>query len=34
VDPSPLGGFRIRLAVIALAVFILSFTMVPVHGVE
>jgi len=34
VDPSPLGGFRIRLAVIALAVFVLSFTMVPVHGVE
>jgi membrane-associated protease RseP (regulator of RpoE activity) len=34
VDPSPLGGFRVRLAVIALAVFILSFTLVPVHGVQ
>jgi len=34
VDPNPLGGFRVRLAVIALAVFILSFTMAPVHAVQ
>ena len=34
VDPNPLGGFRVRLAVIALAVFILSFTIAPVHAVQ
>ena len=33
VDPNPLGSFRARLAVIALAVFILSFTIAPVHAV-
>ena len=33
VDPNPLGGFRARLAVTALAVFILSFTVAPVHTV-
>jgi len=30
VDPNPLGRFRIRLAVTALAILILSFTMAPV----
>ena len=33
VDPNPLGSFRTRLAVVALAVFILSFTAAPVHAV-
>ena len=33
VDPNPLGGFRVRLAVTALALFILSFTVTPVHTV-
>ena len=33
VDPNPLGSFRNRLAVAALAVFILSFTVAPVHAV-
>jgi len=33
VDPNPLGRFRNRLAVAALAVFILSFTAAPVHAV-
>ena len=32
-DPNPLGRFRVRLAVGALAMFILSFTMAPVHTV-
>jgi len=31
VDPNPLGGFRARLAVAALAIFILSFTAAPVR---
>jgi membrane-associated protease RseP (regulator of RpoE activity) len=33
VDPNPLGRFRKRLAIVALAVFILSFTAAPVHAV-
>jgi membrane-associated protease RseP (regulator of RpoE activity) len=33
VDPNPLGRFRTRLAIVALAVFILSFTAAPVHAV-
>ena len=33
VDPNPLGRFRTRLAVAALAIFILSFTAAPVHAV-
>jgi membrane-associated protease RseP (regulator of RpoE activity) len=32
-DPNPLGRFRTRLAVVALAIFILSFTAAPVHTV-
>ncbi|HEY2842275.1 MAG TPA: site-2 protease family protein [Bryobacteraceae bacterium] len=32
-DPHPLGGFRVRLALLALAVFVLSFTAAPVHAV-
>ena len=32
VDPHPLGRFRIRLAVAAVAIFILSFTAAPVHA--
>jgi len=32
VDPNPLGRFRTRLAVVALAIFILSFTAAPVHA--
>ncbi len=32
-DPTPLGRFRTRLAVVALAIFILSFTAAPVHAV-
>jgi O-antigen ligase len=32
-DPNTLGRFRTRLAVVALAVFILSFTAAPVHAV-
>lgn len=33
VDPYPLGRLRTRLAVVALAIFILSFTAAPVHAV-
>ena len=33
VDPNPLGRFRTRLALVALAVFILSFTAAPAHAV-
>jgi membrane-associated protease RseP (regulator of RpoE activity) len=33
VDPNPLGRFRTRLAVAALAIFVLSFTAAPVHAV-
>jgi membrane-associated protease RseP (regulator of RpoE activity) len=33
VDPHPLGRFRTWLAIVALAVFILSFTAAPVHAV-
>jgi membrane-associated protease RseP (regulator of RpoE activity) len=32
-DPNPLGRFRTRLAVLALVIFILSFTAAPVHAV-
>lgn len=32
VDPAPLGGFRMRLALAALAIFVLSFTAAPVHS--
>lgn len=32
VDPHPLGRFRTRLAVAAVAIFILSFTAAPVHA--
>lgn len=32
-DPNPLGRSRTRLAIVALAVFILSFTAAPVHSV-
>ena len=32
-DPNPLGRFRTRLAIVALAVFLLSFTAAPVHAV-
>jgi membrane-associated protease RseP (regulator of RpoE activity) len=31
-DPTPLGGLRMRLALAALAVFLLSFTAAPVHS--
>jgi len=33
MDPNPPGRFRTRLAVVALAVFLLSFTAAPVHAV-
>jgi hypothetical protein len=33
MDPNPVGRFRTRLAVVALAVFLLSFTAAPVHAV-
>ena len=33
VDPNPLGRLRTRLAVAALAIFVLSFTAAPVHAV-